>query len=76
MRALEAHDQFDDAETIDFIVRRKTPKAKPMKSEAPDVGERVKINGNPYEVNRVRFLHDVAVAYWPETIITVKRPLA
>ena len=77
MKALEAHDQFDEPETIDFLVRRKAPKTKPNKDEAPNVGERVKINGNAYDVTRVRFLHDsVAAPYWPGIVITVKHPLA
>ena len=76
MKSFEAHDQFGAPETIDFLVRRKAPKVKPNKDEAPNVGERVKINGNAYEVHRVRFFHDSAIAYWPEIILTVKRPLA
>lgn len=77
MKAFEAHEQFDFPETIDFLVRRKFPKVKPDKAEAPNVGERVKINGNSYEVVRVRFFQDIVAApYWPEIVITVKRPLA
>jgi hypothetical protein len=76
MKSLDAHTQLDYADTIDFFVRREFPKTRPNKNEAPNVGERVKINGNAYEVNRVRFLNDIIIPYWPEIIISVKRPLA